>query len=210
MNAMTSRLTLLAAVTTLLAPGLHAFWKQDEPLVIERYDVRDVRFEHSSLEQIIAHPSAKELLRVIRTDEQEDLLVFHGGQLLGHFGPGVHAFWHGAGPVTWKGVLVSGVFTFRRFSRIQPRLAFGPDVIRWLRAPATSWIVPSPLSARASEPCSTNLSGPATAPGTDTPLSVPFVDLDLAFSEDISGLELADFNIGGSAGGTAVQGASYR
>lgn len=91
-------------VHALLAPGLHAFWKQDEPLVIERYDVRDVRFEHSSLEQIIAHPSAKELLRVIRTDEQEDLLVFHGGQLLGHFGPGVHAFWNGAGPVTWKGV----------------------------------------------------------------------------------------------------------
>ena len=40
--------------------------------------------------------------------------------------------------------------------------------------------------------------------GTDSPLSVPFVDLDVTFSGEVTGLELTDFTVGGTAGGAAA------
>lgn len=87
---------------SILAPGLYAFWKQEDPLTIERFDVRDPRFEHASMEQILAHESAIRHIKAIRVESHEDILAYHGGRLMGRLGPGVHAFWHGGGPVTWK------------------------------------------------------------------------------------------------------------
>lgn len=91
-------------LVALLGPGQHAFWKQDPPLEIERHDVRAVRFEHAEMDRILAHSDAGKFLRAVRTDEHEEILVYHGGRLAERFGPGTYVHWLGAAHVTWKAV----------------------------------------------------------------------------------------------------------
>lgn len=100
-RALVSRSGRLVA---LLGPGLHAFWKQDPPLEIERHDVRSVRLDHPRVDRILAHPDAGKYLRAVRTDEHEEILVYHGGRLAERFGPGTYVHWLGATNVTWKAV----------------------------------------------------------------------------------------------------------
>ena len=50
-------------------------------------------------------------------------------------------------------------------SWIQPRFALGPDVVRWLTAPATIWMTPAPPAVRESLPESVNFSPAPPAAG---------------------------------------------
>ncbi|MBL4771996.1 MAG: slipin family protein [Planctomycetes bacterium] len=88
----------------MLNPKRYTFWKQTDELTIETYDVNDIRFEHASLPRILSNPDAAKLLRAIRTDEQEQILIYNNGEFVEQFGPGTYAYWTGAGNVTFKPV----------------------------------------------------------------------------------------------------------
>ncbi len=88
----------------MLSSKRYAFWKQADELVIETYNVNDVRFEHPSLPRILSNPHAAKLLRAIRTDEQEQILIYNDGEFVEQFGPGTYAYWIGAGNITFKSI----------------------------------------------------------------------------------------------------------
>ena len=91
-------------IAYLVGAGLHAFWKQRTPLEIQVFDIREFRFQHEQLDRIIANPAASKHLQVIRSDEQEKVLIYRNGGLVEVFGPGTFAYWHGTGQVTFRGV----------------------------------------------------------------------------------------------------------
>ena len=88
----------------LLSPGRYVFWKQTDELVVETYDVTDIRFEHPNLSRILSNPAAEGLLRSISTGEHEQTLIYNNGELVELFGPGTYAYWIGAGNVTHKNI----------------------------------------------------------------------------------------------------------
>ena len=88
----------------LLAPGCYAFWKQVDELAVEVYDVNDFRFEHENLDRILGNPAAAKCINAIRTDEDEQVLIYRNGNLVEQFGPGTYAYWLGTGKVTFKAI----------------------------------------------------------------------------------------------------------
>lgn len=88
----------------ILAPGLHAYWKEPHDIDFEIVDVTKPRFEHPKLDAVLSHASAREHLRAVDVDSNERLLVFDAGELIESCGAGRHAFWTRSGRVTWKAV----------------------------------------------------------------------------------------------------------
>ncbi|MEM8873861.1 MAG: slipin family protein [Planctomycetota bacterium] len=85
-------------------PGLHAYWKADRWVRVERFNVddNDGRLTHPKLAAIIAQRGAGEHITALRVDDEEAALVFRDGRLVEQVGPGLHAYWTGGGKITWK------------------------------------------------------------------------------------------------------------
>ena len=88
----------------MLGPGRYAFWNEPLPLIVETFDVGELRFVHPNLKQILAWPDASKFLQAIRTESHEKVLIYRDGELVDVFGPGTFAYWRGAGNVTFESV----------------------------------------------------------------------------------------------------------
>ncbi len=84
-------------LSSVLGRGRHAFWREPYQLEVERFSVRDFRFEHPKLEAILGRSATAEYLESVRVRTYERVLLFLEGQLLEVLEPGLHAFWKQAG-----------------------------------------------------------------------------------------------------------------
>jgi hypothetical protein len=66
---------------------------------VEVFDSAEVRFSHSKLEAVLAHPSASAFLESVEVEPHVEMLLLINGVLSGRLAPGKHAFWKGAGRV---------------------------------------------------------------------------------------------------------------
>lgn len=82
-----------------VGPGLHAFWKQSQPLDLQVYDARDFRLEHEQQDQLLSSISALKQLRAIRAEEHQKALIYRNGELVCSFGPGTFLHWKDTGHV---------------------------------------------------------------------------------------------------------------
>ena len=87
-----------------VGPGLHAFWKQRQPLDLQVFDACDFQLEHEQLDQILASALTVRHLRAIRADDQEKVLIYRNGELVSVFGPGTFVHWTGTGQVSSRTV----------------------------------------------------------------------------------------------------------
>jgi regulator of protease activity HflC (stomatin/prohibitin superfamily) len=83
----------------ILGAGRTAYWKAGAEYRVEVFDVSEVRFNHSKLEAVLAHPSAYAFLESVEVEPHVELLLLINGALAGRLPPGKHAFWKGAGRV---------------------------------------------------------------------------------------------------------------
>lgn len=79
----------------ILGPGIHAFWRQPAELVVERFDVNDVRLEHPKLESILNFPGGVRHFDSVRVESNERAMLFRNGKLTEQLGPGHYVFWRG-------------------------------------------------------------------------------------------------------------------
>lgn len=85
----------------ILGPGRHAFWKTRHELRAEIYKTDAVRFEHDKLDVVLSRLPTAAFFEVMRVAADHRGLVFVEGERLDSFGPGVYAFWKGAGRLTF-------------------------------------------------------------------------------------------------------------
>ena len=86
-------------LASVLGRGRHAFWRKPYELEVERFNVRDFRFQHPKLESILARSLAGEYLESVRVRTYERVLLFLEGRLVEVLEPGLHAFWKQAGKI---------------------------------------------------------------------------------------------------------------
>ncbi len=84
-------------LSSVLGRGRHAFWREPYQLEVERFSVRDFRFQHPKLEAILGRSATAEYLESVRVRTYERVLLFLEGQLLEVLEPGLHGFWKQAG-----------------------------------------------------------------------------------------------------------------
>jgi regulator of protease activity HflC (stomatin/prohibitin superfamily) len=82
-----------------LGAGRTAYWKASGEYSVEVFDSAEVRFSHSKLEAVLAHPSASAFLESVEVEPHVEMLLLINGVLSGRLAPGKHAFWKGAGRV---------------------------------------------------------------------------------------------------------------
>ncbi len=87
-----------------VAAGRFAYWNAPYALKVETFSATATRFTHPQLNAILAREDARTQLVGIDVEPHERLLVRRGGELIGVFGPGRHAFWRLGGAVTWQDV----------------------------------------------------------------------------------------------------------
>lgn len=88
----------------LLAPGLHAFWKDGERLVVERFAINHEPFAHKRLQQILQDRNAGSVFETTRVEAGFKTLLLHDGKLDRVLEPGLYAFFLGLGRRTFKQV----------------------------------------------------------------------------------------------------------
>ncbi len=86
-------------LTSVLGRGRHAFWREPYQLEVERFNVRDFRFQHPKLEAILARSATAEYLESVRVRTYERALLVREGRLVEVLEPGLHAFWKKAGQI---------------------------------------------------------------------------------------------------------------
>ena len=85
----------------MLAPGRYAFWKGAGDFDVEVYDVRDVPFEHTRMEAVLAHADRDQFLDVVDVSAYERAVVFRGGELMRVVRPGRFVVWKQVRQVAW-------------------------------------------------------------------------------------------------------------
>ena len=86
-------------LASVLGRGRHAFWRKLYELEVERFNIRDFRFQHPKLEAVLARPATGEFLESVRVRTYERVLLFLEGRLVEVLEPGLHAFWKQAGKI---------------------------------------------------------------------------------------------------------------
>ena len=86
-------------LASVLGRGRHAFWREPYQLEVERFNVRDFRFQHPKLKAILARSATAEYLESVRVRTYERVLLFLEGRLIEVLEPGLHAFWNNAGKI---------------------------------------------------------------------------------------------------------------
>ena len=86
-------------LASVLGRGRHAFWRKPYELEVERFNIRDFRFQHPKLETVLARPATGEFLESVRVRTYERVLFFLEGRLVEVLEPGLHAFWKQAGKI---------------------------------------------------------------------------------------------------------------
>jgi regulator of protease activity HflC (stomatin/prohibitin superfamily) len=84
--------------------GRYAYWKTPHTLKVEAFNVAEVEFRHPQRDAIMTMPQAPEHLLGVDVDSHERLLVRRGGELVGVYGGGRHAFWSRGRLITWTAV----------------------------------------------------------------------------------------------------------
>lgn len=79
--------------------GLHALWTGFRDLRIELRDIRDFRFDHGDLDQIMASAGADRFLEIVTVEDEEEGVLFRDGRGQEVLAPGRHAFWKGTSKV---------------------------------------------------------------------------------------------------------------
>ncbi|MEL7484902.1 MAG: slipin family protein [Planctomycetota bacterium] len=91
-------------LVAILGAGTYAFWNLPATIVVERYSVNDVRFEHARIESILNFPGGVKHFDGVRVDAHERVMLFRDGELVEQLGAGHFIFWKGGPKVTWKSV----------------------------------------------------------------------------------------------------------
>ncbi len=91
-------------LNAILGPGTYAYWSAPAKIVVERYNVNDVRFEHPRIESILNFPGGVRYFDGVRAESHERVMLFRDGKLIEQLGPGHFIFWRGGPKVTWKAV----------------------------------------------------------------------------------------------------------
>lgn len=91
-------------LNAILGPGTHAFWRRPANILVERFDVNEVRLEHPKSESILNFPGAVRHFESIRVEANERVMLFRNGKLAEQLGPGHYIFWRGGPKVAWKTV----------------------------------------------------------------------------------------------------------
>lgn len=88
-----------------IGPGRHAFWRTAAGLHADVFNVAESpRLAHERLDVILGHGDARTWLDGVDVEAGETALLVRNGAIVEPLGPGRHAFWKGAGRVTWKTV----------------------------------------------------------------------------------------------------------
>ena len=82
--------------SSLLAPGLYAYWHSVRDVRVEVIETRFVRFEHDDLKVIARSPMAKQLLDICTVERDRLGVLFIDGRYVDTLRPGLYAFWKGA------------------------------------------------------------------------------------------------------------------
>jgi len=80
-------------VLEIVGPGLYAYWKTPESILVERFDARSGRLVHEQLDAVLLSPGASKFLTTFDVSAGEEALVFQNGRLLEHVSEGRHVFW---------------------------------------------------------------------------------------------------------------------
>ena len=78
-----------------LGPGLYAYWTKLRDVQVERFDAREVRFEHADLKMIAANNSARLQLECCDIGRDCVGVLFINGKYIETLPPGMYAFWRG-------------------------------------------------------------------------------------------------------------------
>ena len=76
-----------------LEPGQYVYWKEFRDVKIELYDSRDVWFEHTDLNMLIASGKMQKLLTKVSIDRDHVGVLFQNGKLKKTLEPGTYAYW---------------------------------------------------------------------------------------------------------------------
>ena len=79
--------------STILSPGLYAYWKNMRDVRVEILDARDVRFQHAELSVMAKSPHAARLLDICRVEREHVGVLFQDGKYIDTLSPGLYAFW---------------------------------------------------------------------------------------------------------------------
>jgi regulator of protease activity HflC (stomatin/prohibitin superfamily) len=78
----------------ILGAGRHAFWKEPYELRFEVFDVEaSARFEHPSLDVVLAHRDASRFLVGVEAAPQEEVILFRDGAPVARFREGRYVYW---------------------------------------------------------------------------------------------------------------------
>jgi regulator of protease activity HflC (stomatin/prohibitin superfamily) len=91
-------------VTWVLGPGRHAFWREPARIDVERFDADALRFEHPSLDAVLAADGARAWLDEVAVPEDHELLVHRDGRLAHRVAGGRFVHWRRTGRVTARAV----------------------------------------------------------------------------------------------------------
>ncbi|GAB5495019.1 MAG: slipin family protein [Phycisphaerales bacterium] len=91
-------------LTAILGSGTAAFWSDPAEIVVEQFDVNDVRFEHARIESILNFPGGVKHFDGVRAESHERVMLFVDGKLIDQLSAGHYIFWRGGPKVTWKAI----------------------------------------------------------------------------------------------------------
>ena len=91
-------------LTAILGSGTTAFWSDPAEIVVEQFDVNDVRFEHARIESILNFPGGVKHFDGVRAESYERVMLFVDGKLTDQLSAGHYIFWRGGPKVTWKAI----------------------------------------------------------------------------------------------------------
>ncbi len=78
---------------TLVPPGLYALWTTQRRVTVERFDARQVRFEHSQLPLVVQAAGAASALDVRTVEASQAGVLLVDGNYVDTLPPGRYAFW---------------------------------------------------------------------------------------------------------------------
>jgi regulator of protease activity HflC (stomatin/prohibitin superfamily) len=81
--------------STILGPGLYAYWLGQKDVQVEIVDARAVRFEHKQLSVVAKCGAARALLDVCSVERDHVGVLFVDGRYVETLAPGQYAFWKG-------------------------------------------------------------------------------------------------------------------
>lgn len=87
-----------------LRPGLFALWKVQRPMIVERFDASNVRFEHGRLDLIANKAIAQGILQITDVPAQHEAVLEVAGRVTEVLGSGRYAFWKASAPVRLRSV----------------------------------------------------------------------------------------------------------